>query len=222
MGSCVKLYLGFKYIYKQNVISKLTSYKNENPLKFAIKSEKYSFFIWSEMSLAACVALNSNLHVNLQQPQHLKSLLCVSNTVLSEEDCLQPKDGGENTYWYNCRYIFGSTNAHWKKGVWLQENVAQRSTASTISHQGCSLPLCSQVMILNRILWFKIKYSHLPQEYTLLLPCVKVVAIEEFVLFYSTCSTICCFNLIFSIIQNTARFCFVLFFFWGGCISFKF
>lgn len=64
-----------------------------------IKSEKYSsFFIWSEMSFAACVALNSNLHVNQQQPQHLKNLLCVSNTVLSEMNCLQPKDGGEDTY----------------------------------------------------------------------------------------------------------------------------
>lgn len=50
------------------------------------------------MSLAACVALNSNLHVNQQQHPDLKSLLCVSNTVLSEEDCLQPKDEGENTY----------------------------------------------------------------------------------------------------------------------------
>lgn len=50
------------------------------------------------MSFAACVALNSNLHVNQQQPQDLKNLLCVSNTVLSEMNCLQPKDGGEDTY----------------------------------------------------------------------------------------------------------------------------
>lgn len=50
------------------------------------------------MSLAACVALNSNLHVNQQQPHDLKNVLCVSNTVLSEEDFLQPKDRAENTY----------------------------------------------------------------------------------------------------------------------------
>jgi len=78
----------------QNIISNLPSYKNENPLKFAIKSEKYSsFFSWSATSLAACVALNSNLHANQQQPHDLKSLLCVSNSVLSEEDCLQSKNG---------------------------------------------------------------------------------------------------------------------------------
>lgn len=89
------------------------------------------------------------------------------------------------------------------KGIWLRDLLpAQHLIRAAHFH-----PLCSQVMILNRILWFKI-YSHLPQEYILLFPCVKVVAVEEFVLFYSTCSTICCLKLILSIYQNTARFWF--------------
>lgn len=50
------------------------------------------------MSLAACIALTGNLHVNQQQPHDVKSLLCLSNTVLYEEDSLKPKDVGENTY----------------------------------------------------------------------------------------------------------------------------
>lgn len=43
------------------------------------------------MGLAACVALNSNLHVNQQQPHDLKNLLCVSNAIFSEDHCLQPR-----------------------------------------------------------------------------------------------------------------------------------
>lgn len=50
------------------------------------------------MSLAACIALTSNLHVNQQQPPDVISLLCVSNTVLYEEDGLKPNDVGENAY----------------------------------------------------------------------------------------------------------------------------
>lgn len=102
------------------------------------------------------------------------------------------------------------------KRMWLRDlQATQHLSRAALSH-----PLCSQVMILNRILWFKIKYSHLPQEYTLLFLCVKVVAIEEFVLFYSTCSTSCCFTLILSIYQNTARFW--VFFGGVGWVFFKF
>lgn len=87
------------------------------------------------------------------------------------------------------------------KWIWLRDlQPAQHLIRAALFH-----PVCSQVMILNRILWFKI-YSHLPQKHVFLFPCVKVVAIEEFVLFYSTCSTIYCFNLILSAYQNTASF----------------
>lgn len=50
------------------------------------------------MSLAACIPRTSNLHVNQQQPHDVKSLLCVSNAVLYEEDGLKPKYVGENAY----------------------------------------------------------------------------------------------------------------------------
>lgn len=102
--------------------------------------------------------------------------------------------------------FFGSTSAHREMGVWLQENVAQRSTANTF-HLSCSLP--PSVFLSNDFkqnIVIQNKYSHLPQEYTILFPCVKIVAIEEFVLFCSTCFTICCFTVILSHYQNIASF----------------
>lgn len=78
---------------------KLDLLQKWRPIEVWHKVWEIFFFIWNEMSLAACIALTSNLHVNQQQPHDVKSLLCVSNTVLYEEDGFKPKDAGENAYW---------------------------------------------------------------------------------------------------------------------------